>query len=576
MNTKNISVFIVSLLSIFLLSSFKIENNKHSSIIDQANLKILYRFEMKKNPFGGISIMKDTTVFLHGDVFSLSYTQSAYYSDSLINTPNGGKIKFRMMERGLNENNPYLFLEPHTLPDYTYVDHDQKLIINYDSERFYVPVLYREPIEDVKWTLRNYDSRVIAGYQVYKAICDFRGRRYEAWYTPEIPVEVGPWKFHGLPGVILEVYDEDKNFFWTAFSVEYSPQKPIESIRWIKFSETPFTIVDRKDYLRDVRSYISGEDINNNKTLQQIISSGVRTRYRQRPHKEIKYDFIELDYKQENNIETQGSRESAELLDDNFSFDSIKGVRRKDYLLLQYEYCSMKDTIDLIYYRPDVQMVEVHDNQSVTYSLRTYQMKEEFGSEEGKKKWQGLFDQGVESVKAGVLPMKDFMNRLPRLGQQDIIKINLETGAMLVYDNIGTEQYKYDDLINIKWHLLDKQKTILGYDCQLAITNFRGRKWFAWYSIDLPIGAGPWKLFGLPGVIFEAYDEKKHYHYTLKGLEQKQPLLDYTILLSPNATQIDRIKFINSHQVYANTGGELLIFSTPSKIDNYPKPKELE
>lgn len=572
---RNKIAFFTSLLAILLFSSFKIVDKKHGAIIDQAKLKIEYRFEMKKKPYGGVSVMNDTALLLYGDRYSLSYYQSTYYADSLTNKPGGKKVKFRMLERGLNEKDPYLFLEPHTLPDYTYLDHQQNRIINFDSEKLYVPILYEEPIEEISWSLQGEDTKVIAGYQTSKATCSFRGRSYTAWYTPEIPIEVGPWKFQGLPGAILEVYDDDRCFFWSAFSVEYSPKKPIEPIRWIKFSALPFTEVERKEYLRDARSYMNGESVDTNKTLQKVIATGARTHYLQRKKQKSEYDFIERDYLSGHQDETDSTIASPNK---NYSLDSftIEGVPRKDYLLLQYEYASLKDTVDIIYYRPDLQLVEISNDQSVTYSLRTYQMKEEFGSEAGKKRWQQLFNQGLESVKAGALPMTEFMNRLPRLGDQEVITLNLQTGAMIVYDNIGTEQYQYNDSATIEWELLDQHKSLLGYDCQLAKAHFRGRNWYAWYSMDIPVSAGPWKLFGLPGLIFEAYDEKEHYHYTLKGVEQKKPSLDYSILISPNATPIDRKKLISRQQVFRATGGEEFISVASSTIDNYPKPKELE
>lgn len=54
------------------------------------------------------------------------------------------------------------------------------------------------------WELKN-EQKEILGYQCSKAMVHFRGREFEAWYTPAIPVQNGPYKFHGLPGLILEV-----------------------------------------------------------------------------------------------------------------------------------------------------------------------------------------------------------------------------------------------------------------------------------------------------------------------------------------------------------------------------------
>ena len=67
-------------------------------------------------------------------------------------------------------------------------------------------LLYTEPLPDCGWELTD-GERTILGYACRRAACTFRGRSYEAWYTPEIAVSCGPWKFGGLPGLILAVRD---------------------------------------------------------------------------------------------------------------------------------------------------------------------------------------------------------------------------------------------------------------------------------------------------------------------------------------------------------------------------------
>ena len=47
---------------------------------------------------------------------------------------------------------------------------------------------------------------------------------------------------------------------------------------------------------------------------------------------------------------------------------------------------------------------------------------------------------------------------------------------------------------------------------KLAKTTFKGRNYFAWYSIEIPINSGPYKFNGLPGLVVELFDSKKHYH----------------------------------------------------------------
>ena len=61
------------------------------------------------------------------------------------------------------------------------------------------------------WSLQQ-DTKKIGNFICQKATIKFRGRNYIAWFTNEIPVKFGPWKFQGLSGLILEVYDEDKVF----------------------------------------------------------------------------------------------------------------------------------------------------------------------------------------------------------------------------------------------------------------------------------------------------------------------------------------------------------------------------
>lgn len=68
--------------------------------------------------------------------------------------------------------------------------------------------------------------------------------------------------------------------------------------------------------------------------------------------------------------------------------------------------------------------------------------------------------------------------------------------------------------------MLSRKKQIEGYACQQASCSFRGRNWTAWYTTAIPISDGPWKLWGLPGLILEAYDADNYYHFTFRGIEQ--------------------------------------------------------
>ena len=70
------------------------------------------------------------------------------------------------------------------------------------------PILYEDDIS-IDWIIKK-ETKKIRGLECRKATSKFRGRSYEVWFTMEIPVSFGPWKFNGLPGLIVELTDSKK------------------------------------------------------------------------------------------------------------------------------------------------------------------------------------------------------------------------------------------------------------------------------------------------------------------------------------------------------------------------------
>ena len=82
------------------------------------------------------------------------------------------------------------------------------------------PIIVVEPhLPKINWEITN-TSKKIDKFNCIKATTLFRGRKYEAWFTPEIPVPAGPWKLHGLPGLILEASDSSMTFIYKFKSIE--------------------------------------------------------------------------------------------------------------------------------------------------------------------------------------------------------------------------------------------------------------------------------------------------------------------------------------------------------------------
>lgn len=71
--------------------------------------------------------------------------------------------------------------------------------------------------------------------------------------------------------------------------------------------------------------------------------------------------------------------------------------------------------------------------------------------------------------------------------------------------------YVTDKWQDIQWEIKKGSKKIGKYECNKATANFRGRNYTAWFTTEIPVPYGPWKLFGLPGLILEASDDTKEF-----------------------------------------------------------------
>ncbi len=98
------------------------------------------------------------------------------------------------------------------------------------------------------------------------------------------------------------------------------------------------------------------------------------------------------------------------------------------------------------------------------------------------------------------------------------------------------------------WELSDSTRKILGYTCHKAEAAFRGRTWTAWYTTEIPVSSGPWKLYGLPGLILDTYDSRMDYRYTVIGISA-QDVGDVTLYSKPGDgtfRKIERKQYLRS------------------------------
>ncbi|KQC31856.1 hypothetical protein AAU57_14680 [Nonlabens sp. YIK11] len=93
---------------------------------------------------------------------------------------------------------------------------EENMMLAKDLHDFYV----KDSIPSIAWDIKE-ETKVIGGLSCTKAEASFNGRDYTAWFTFEIPLPYGPWKLNGLPGIILEAYDTNKEIFFYFKSIEY-------------------------------------------------------------------------------------------------------------------------------------------------------------------------------------------------------------------------------------------------------------------------------------------------------------------------------------------------------------------
>ncbi|SFT38862.1 GLPGLI family protein [Chryseobacterium formosense] len=86
-----------------------------------------------------------------------------------------------------------------------------------------------------------------------------------------------------------------------------------------------------------------------------------------------------------------------------------------------------------------------------------------------------------------------------------------------LFTNISSDSYKVEEDKKPEWKILPDKQKIGEYNAQKATTKYGGREWTAWFSTDLPFQDGPYKFYGLPGLIVKIEDKTGSHSMTLVG-----------------------------------------------------------
>jgi len=103
--------------------------------------------------------------------------------------------------------------------DYSIFKDRQQGLILYSLKIMDDKLFYTQKIDNVEWQIEP-ETREISGYKAQKATTRFAGRNYTAWFSSEIPITEGPYKFGGLPGLILSLEDTQGHYVFNFKSFE--------------------------------------------------------------------------------------------------------------------------------------------------------------------------------------------------------------------------------------------------------------------------------------------------------------------------------------------------------------------
>ena len=138
-----------------------------------------------------------------------------------------------------------------------------------------------EPLAKVDWTLAD-DTLTISGLLCHRATGNLYGKQWAVWYTEELPTSAGPWKLHGLPGLIVKAEDSEGIHRFTLYetknemrSIDYTERPDYQKISRQKLMKFKKKTLGNPRYPKEPNYYVPKEadmvaEVNLNGTLYYV------------------------------------------------------------------------------------------------------------------------------------------------------------------------------------------------------------------------------------------------------------------------------------------------------------------
>lgn len=198
-------------------------------VLEKAGLGVYYQFTQKAFQNDEAIVLKDTLLLAIGNSHSLFL--DPYYKTNLLKAAKDRRAR-SMKTQMVNTEHKYLDevlelvnsssdYQEESLGDPVQIYKNRKEgNIRTVFNAFVQKLLTVQKTDEINnWKIVN-ETDTVFNYPCQKAITIYAGRTYSAWFTMDIPINDGPWKFCSLPGLILKVTDDENLFEYLAIGLE--------------------------------------------------------------------------------------------------------------------------------------------------------------------------------------------------------------------------------------------------------------------------------------------------------------------------------------------------------------------
>ena len=174
-----------------------------------------------------------------------------------------------------------------------------------------------------------------------------------------------------------------------------------------------------------------------------------------------------------------------------------------------YEYQFVKDTLNKTEITKELMNLDIGKEGSNFYSRDVYVSDSTMNAYFEKQ----IQTTGSMNVDTKIMSQRKGSMRYNIFKSYPEFKISTKT-------RMGMDAYKVAEDRKMAWNILKEKQKIGEFNTQKASTEFAGRKWIAWFSTELPFQDGPYKFYGLPGLIVKLEDAAKTHQFELVGVSK--------------------------------------------------------